>query len=81
MGLYDLPDAIHTVTIPGHGLFKAYDADLESVLARYANPRDNGRQAMLNDANEIASPIDFADVSTSALAVILASFTPGSSGL
>jgi len=67
---------VHSVTIPGHGLFRAYDDDVESVRARYLN-----RQAMLRDVNEIAAPEDYADVSTSSLAIILASFTPGSSAL
>lgn len=68
---------IHAVTIPGHGLYRAYDDDVESIRGRYLG----NRLAMLADANEIASPIDFSDVSTSVLVVILASFTPGSSAL
>lgn len=74
---------IHSVTIPGHGLFRAYDDDVEDILARYSDPHApfHARLSMLADANEIATPIDFSDVSTSALVIILASFTPGSSSL
>lgn len=74
---------IHAVTIPGHGLFRAYDDDVERIRATWLNgiPADTARRAMLSDVNEIATPIDFSDVSTSALVIILASFTPGSSAL
>jgi hypothetical protein len=74
---------IHSVTIPGHGLFRAYADDVEDIYDRYSDHHApfHARLNMLHDANEIATPVDFSDVSTSALAVILASFTPGSSAL
>lgn len=74
---------VHSVTIPGHGLFRAYGDDVERIRATWLNgiPADTARRAMLSDVNEIAAPEDYSDVSTSALVIILASFTPGSSSL
>jgi hypothetical protein len=74
---------IISVTTAGHGLYRATETDMEDIIDRYSDPSApfHARLAMLHDANEIGAPADFSDLSTPALAIVLASFTPGSSDL